>query len=309
MKILVTGGGGMVGRNILEHARASGHQMLAPTRTELDLFSRAAVRNYLESARPDLIVHCAGRVGGIQANIANPVGFLVDNFDMGRNLVTSAHETGIKRLINIGSSCMYPRNIAGSLSEEMVLTGELEPTNESYAIAKIAIARLCQYVRKQDSSFEYKTLIPCNLYGRFDKFDPKHSHLIPAVIHKIYEARTSGRNVVDIWGTGEARREFMDAGDLADFIFEAIERFENVPDILNVGLGTDHTINEYYKAVAKVVGYEGRFEHDLTKPVGMNRKLVSVKKLEAFGWRAKISLENGIKKAFDFYLKQKETSQ
>lgn len=302
MRILITGGRGMVGRNFIEHVAGEGYEIFAPASNELDLRDAQAINIYLKECSPDVVVHAAGHVGGIQANMREPVAFLVDNLDMGRNIVLAARKAGVKRLLNLGSSCMYPRNIANPLREEMVLTGELEPTNEGYALAKIMTARLCDYIGREDASFHYKTLIPCNIYGRHDKFDPKHSHMVPAVIHKIHQAKLSGEDNVEIWGTGKARREFMYAGDLADCMWRALLHFETLPSMLNVGLGYDLSILEYYQAVARVVGYAGSFAHDLTKPEGMAQKLVSVEKLEQWGWRAATSLEDGIAKTYQFYL-------
>ena len=292
----------MVGSNFLEHLAAKDHEILAPSSSALDLLDANSVYSYLAKYSPDLVVHAAGRVGGIQANMHNPVAFLVDNLDMGRNIILASHKAGVKRLINLGSSCMYPRNATNPLCEDMILKGELEPTNEGYALAKIMTARLCDYISREDASFEYKTLIPCNIYGRHDKFDPKHSHMVPAVIHKIYQAKLSGAETVEIWGTGNARREFMYAGDLADCMWRALEHFNTLPSMMNVGLGSDLSILEYYQAVARVVGYTGRFIHDLSKPEGMAQKLVSVEKLEQWGWRATSSLDDGIAKTYQFYL-------
>jgi GDP-L-fucose synthase len=303
-RILLTGGGGMVGRNVLEHAAMGEFEVLAPRSSELDLRDFAAVQTYLQKHQPDMIVHAAGKVGGIQANMREPVGFLLDNLDMGRNIVWAAHQTGVKRLINLGSSCMYPRNHSEPLGEEMVLKGELEPTNEGYALAKVVTARLCDYVMREDASFQYKTLIPCNIYGRYDKFDPAHSHLVPAIIHKVHQAKQSGQATVEIWGDGTARREFMYAGDLADAILRAINSFDTLPLYMNVGLGHDHTINAYYQAAAEVMGYAGGFVHDLSKPVGMARKLVSVERQRAWGWSARHELRDGIEKTYNYYLKE-----
>ncbi|NWE45773.1 GDP-L-fucose synthase family protein [Pseudomonas gingeri] len=302
IRILLTGGGGMVGRNVLDHSGIAAFEVLAPRSTELDLRDFAAVQSYLAKHKPDMIVHAAGKVGGIQANIREPVAFLLDNLDMGRNIVWAARQAGIKSLINLGSSCMYPRNYSGALAEEMVLKGELEPTNEGYALAKVATARLCEYIMKEDAAFQYKTLIPCNIYGRFDKFDPQHSHLLPAVIHKIHTAKSNGDKVVEIWGDGSARREFMYGGDLADAIVHAIEKFDTLPAYMNVGLGHDYSINEYYEAVAAVMGYQGRFEHDLNKPVGMARKLVSIERQEKWGWQPCHTLQEGVEKTYRYYL-------
>lgn len=302
MKILVTGAGGMVGKNLIEHSALSAHELLHPSRAELNLSVRDQVEDYLDKNRPELVIHCAGRVGGIQANIKNPVAFLVENLDINRNLIGSCYKVGIKKMINLGSSCMYPRNAENPLRESMILQGELEPTNEGYAIAKIMAERLCQYIMKENPSFHYKTLIPCNLYGRFDHFDPVNSHLIPAVIRKVDLAQKTGAQEVEIWGSGEARREFMYAGDLADCVAEGVHKFDSLPYLMNVGLGVDYSVNEYYKAVADVVGYKGSFVHDLSKPEGMKRKLVSTEIAHRWGWQSKTSLRQGIEKTYEYYL-------
>lgn len=302
MKILITGSGGMVGRNIAESALLKEHALLTPRRSELDLSDFNATVHYLKRNKPDAIVHCAGRVGGIQANINHPVEFLVENLDMGRNIVLAARDTGIKKLLNMGSSCMYPRNAPNPLKEELILKGELEPTNEGYAIAKVAVAKLCEYVSRENPDFQYKTAIPCNLYGKYDKFDPEKSHMIPAVIRRLYQAVTAKLETIELWGDGTARREFMYVEDVADFVAYALIHFDKMPAYLNVGLGFDYSINDYYREIANIVGYSGRFTHDLTKPTGMKQKLVDVDRLKEFGWTAKTSLRNGLQKTFDYYL-------
>lgn len=304
IKILLTGTGGMVGKNLLEHPAINTFNILSPKSAELDLRDFSSVLSYLKSHQPDIVIHAAGKVGGIQANIREPIGFLIDNMDIGRNLVLASYQSGIKRLINLGSSCMYPRNHNEPLVEEMVLKGELEPTNEGYALAKIVTAKLCEYIMREDPSCQYKTLIPCNLYGRHDKFDPAHSHLIPAIIYKVHQAIQSSLNEVEIWGDGTARREFMYAGDLANAVIQAINTFDQVPNIMNIGLGFDYTINEYYEAVADVLGYTGKFIHNTTKPVGMARKLVDTSRQLAWGWKAQHDLHSGIKQTYDYYLKE-----
>lgn len=301
-RLLLTGGSGMVGRNLLEHPAIDEFELLAPRSSELDLLDYGVVQEYLLRHRPDMVIHAAGKVGGIQANMREPVGFLMDNLDMGRNIVRAAHQAGIRRLLNLGSSCMYPRNSAEPLREDMVLKGELEPTNEGYALAKVVTARLCEYLVRENPDFQYKTLIPSNLYGRHDNFDPAHSHLVPAIIHKIHTAKRAGLDSVEIWGDGTARREFMYAGDLADCLVEAVRRFDTLPPTMNVGLGKDVTINEYYAIAAEVIGYAGKFHHDLSRPVGMLRKLVSVEKSLAWGWRANTELREGLRKTYDYYL-------
>lgn len=299
--VLLTGGRGLVGRNILEHPAAAGWEIIAPSSTELDLRDYQATLNFVRRIRPDFVIHAAGKVGGIQANIAAPVEFLVTNLDIGRNIVMAGYEAGVRRLLNLGSSCMYPRAAPNPLREESILTGELEPTNEGYALAKIVAERLCQYIRHQQPSYEYKSMLPCNLYGRYDKFDPAHSHLIPAIIHKIHRAKMNGEDVVEIWGDGKARREFMFAGDLADAVIHALDTFDQLPDVFNVGVGADYSINEYYAAVADVVGWSGTFIHDLSKPVGMAQKLVSVERQSRWGWRPKFTLREGIETTYRYY--------
>jgi len=303
-KILITGSRGMVGKNISEYPKSKEYNILTPSSSELNLLDRSSIDEYIKINKPDIVIHCAGIVGGIQANMANPVKFLVENTQMGLNIIMSAFESEIKQFINMSSSCMYPRNAQNPLGEELILKGELEPTNEGYAIAKATSTRLCEYVNKENPKLQYKTVIPCNLYGKYDKFDPKHSHMLPAVIKKIHEAKQNKQNNLDIWGDGEARREFMYAEDLADFIYYSIDNFEKMPQNINVGLGHDYSINEYYKAICSVIGFNGEFEHDLTKPVGMKQKLIDDKKLQEFGWKYKTSLEDGIKQTYEYYLKE-----
>lgn len=304
MKILLTGANGMVGKNILALANQHQHVFLSPSSAELNLLNGESVRQYLHEHKPDMIIHAAGIVGGIQANMAEPVRFLVDNMQMGLNILTAAKDAGIKQFLNLSSSCMYPRDAQNPLSEDLILKGELEPTNEGYALAKVASTRLCEYICKEDPTLVYKTIIPCNLYGKYDKFDSHHSHMIPAVIRKLDDAAKAGLTEIDIWGDGEARREFMYAEDLADFIFYAIARFDTMPQNLNVGLGTDYTINEYYQAIADVVGFTGSFKHDLSKPVGMRQKLIDDTKLTAFGWSYKTTLVAGINNTYQFYVSE-----
>ncbi len=294
----------MVGKNILEHEKCSNYTFLTPKSRELNLLNAKDVLNYFESHKPDAVIHCAGLVGGIQANMKEPVRFLVENSDMGRNVVLAARAVGVSKFLNMASSCMYPKDHEDLLTEDLILTGPLEPTNEGYALAKIMTMRLGQYINKETGVLAYKTLVPCNLYGRWDKFSENNSHMLPAVIRKIHKANLNQENSVEIWGSGNARREFMYAADLADFVFFSLENWERIPEVINVGLGFDHSINDYYQTIAKVLGYKGSFHHDLTKPEGMKRKLVSTKKADDLGWKAQTSLEEGIEKTFEFFLKE-----
>ena len=300
-KIFLTGGTGMVGSNIREHSESHKYTIFAPSSKEIDLTNYEQVNSYIAEVQPDIIVHSAGLVGGIQANIKNPVGFLVKNLQMGLNVILAAQQNNVKKLLNLASSCMYPRDMEIGLTEDMILKGELEPTNEGYALAKVVATRLCEYMNREDEKWQYKSAIPCNLYGKYDKFDPKHSHMVPAVIRKIYEAKENNINEVEIWGDGLSRREFMYAGDLADFVYYALAHFDKMPQNLNVGLGRDYTINEYYQVIAKVIGYEGTFTHDLSKPMGMKKKMIDNTQLTAFGWQPKTSLEEGIKQTLEYF--------
>lgn len=304
MKILLTGGSGMVGRNIIEYSKNFNFDILYPGSKELNLLDYQSTQKYVKKNKPDFVIHAAGKVGGIQANMKEPVHFLVRNTDMARNIIMAAYENGIQNFLNLASSCMYPRNAPNPMSEDLILQGELEPTNEGYAIAKIFSTRLCEYINREDNSKNYKTVIPCNLYGKYDKFDPKNSHMIPAVIKKIHDGKVSGVSEIEIWGDGLARREFMYTEDLADFIFYAIRNFYRMPQNINVGLGHDYTINEYYKTIAKVVGYKGKFIHDLSKPIGMKQKLIDDTLLKEFGWKHKTTLNQGLNKTLEFYKKE-----
>ncbi len=301
MKILLTGGSGMVGKNILNFCESSDFNFLFPTRAELDLLNPVSVHEYLKKNKPDIVIHSAGKVGGIQANIREPISFLYENSLMGLNLIYSSNMVGIPNFLNLGSSCMYPKDAKNPLTEEQILTGELEPTNEGYAISKITSAKLCEYIVKENPQKNYKTIIPCNLYGLYDEFSPRSSHLVPAIIVKTINAIDNKEDSIQIWGDGESRREFMFASDLADFIFFALHNIQKLPNILNVGLGYDYSINEYYREVADVLGFNGSFEYDLSKPSGMKQKLTNIEKVSKLGWRAPSSLNDGLVKTIKYY--------
>ena len=303
MKVFVTGGSGMVGRNVVEYLINRGVEVLYPTSKEINLLDKETLKIFIQKNEPEMIIHCAGLVGGIQANINNPASFLYENTQMGLNIIMSSYESGVKKLINMSSSCVYPRNIKNPLGEEFILKGELEPTNEGYSLAKIISTRFCEYLNRENNDFDYKTIIPCNLYGRYDTFDLNKSHMIPGVIKKISDAKKNKEKSVIIWGDGSVRREFMYVEDLADFVWYAIENFEQMPQNINVGLGFDYSINEYYKIIANVIGYKGAFVHDFSKPVGMKQKLIDNSKLKDFGWKHKTSLKDGIFKSYKFFLK------
>ena len=291
----------MVGKNILEHESSKLHVIFAPKREELDLLNKKSVFNYIKKNKPDLIIHAAGIVGGIEANINSPVKFLRDNIDMGINLISTSLENGVDNFLNLSSSCMYPKDVENPLKEDLILKGELEPTNEGYALAKIVTTRLCEYISRENYLKSYKTIIPCNLYGKYDNYQPESSHLIPAIIYKIHKAKENNQETIKIWGDGNARREFMYAGELANFIFYAVENIKDMPQNINVGIGHDYSIKEYYNAVLKEIGHPLQFEYDLKKPIGMKQKLVDIEKLKKFGWSNSINLDEGIKMTYKFF--------
>lgn len=300
--LMLTGGTGMVGRTFRDHCEKKGAAVKAPTRAECNLADYSSVEAYLRANRPDVILHAAGKVGGIQANIREPATFLSENWDIGRNLLMAARAAGVTRVINLGSSCMYPADSQDALTEEQILSAPLEPTNEGYALAKISVQRLGVYLGREYQGFACKTLIPSNLYGPHDNFDPSRSHLVPAIIHKLHQANKAGDATVEIWGDGEARREFLYAGDLAEALLMAADRFDSLPDLLNIGTGQDFTVNRHYEVAADVVGFAGGFTHDLSKPAGMKRKLLDISRARAWGWQPRTSLRDGIALTYQHYL-------
>jgi len=296
MKILLTGGTGMVGSNIREYNDISRHVILSPSSWDLDLTDQESVGRFFDEHDDiDCVIHAAGKVGGIHANMNNRAEFLRDNTIMGFNLINCAQFHGIDKFINLATSCMYPMDAVSPISEDKIFDGKMHPTNEGYAVAKSAVAKYCEYV-----GGNYKTIIPCNIYGKYDKFDPEKSHMVPAAIQKIHKAKMTGEKVC-IWGDGTAQREFMYAKDVADFIFYFLENIDDMPQYINLGLPNDHTINEYYEAVADVIGYKDGFEHNLDMPVGVKRKKTDTTKISELGWKHKYSLIDGIKETYEYY--------
>ena len=301
MKVLVTGGSGMVGSNLREKLNSLGIETISPKQEELDLTKQDEVASFFSRLKPDAVIHCAGLVGGIHANIERPYDFALQNIFMGSNIVNSCLENGVEKFINLGSSCMYPKEGENPLTEDSILSGPLEPTNEGYAIAKIAVSRLCKYSNSQFGT-DFKTMIPCNLYGKYDDFDLKKAHLIPGVIHRMHLHKNSGKDSIKIWGDGSARREFMYASDLAVFICFALSEYSSIPQEVNVGLGFDFTVKEYYQMIAEEIGYFGNFEFDLSKPVGMRQKLVDVSKQKSLGWSPPTDTREAIGKTYSYFL-------
>ena len=292
----------MVGKAIQRIGAADFQQieLASPTREACDLTDLNAVRRMFESEDYDAVIHAAAKVGGIQANLDAPVDFLVQNNLINNNVILSAKDAGIQRLLFLASSCMYPRDYKNPLKEEYLLAAPLEPTNEGYALSKIVGAKLCEYLCGQ-AGLSYKTLIPCNLYGIGDHFGEDRSHLIAAAIKKIWLAQKNGNSDVEIWSDGTARREFLYTDDLAKFILDSLDKIDNLPDYLNLGLGSDFTVNEYYEFIAEALGYDGAFKHDLSKPVGMTQKLLDSSKAKAYGWAPAVSIQEGIRRTVESF--------
>jgi GDP-L-fucose synthase len=301
-KILIFGSSGMVGRNLIDLCPKS-VELICPSRAEIDLIDAHSVQVFIKNIQPDLIINCAGKVGGIKANMAEPFSFFVDNMLINQSIILGAYNSNVKYLLNFGSSCMFPRNAENPLKEDLLLTGELEPTNEGYALAKIAAQRMISYLSFEHPELCYKTVIPCNLYGKYDKFEEDKAHMIPAVIARMHQAVVENKSIVTIWGDGSARREFMYAEDLAYMIWTLLDNFEDMPQLMNLGLGVDYTIFDYYKAIAEVVGFKGEFEFDLSKPIGMKQKVVDITLQNNLNLSPQHTLNQGINKTFNYYLK------
>ncbi|HSJ13819.1 MAG TPA: GDP-L-fucose synthase [Longimicrobiales bacterium] len=299
-RVYVAGHRGMVGSAIVRRLEREGFRdLLLRTRAELDLTDTDAVRRFFETERPEYVFLAAAHVGGILANDTYPVEFLRDNLAIELAVIPAAHEAGVRRLLFLGSSCVYPKLAPQPLREEYLLTGPLEPTNEWYAVAKIAGIKLCQAYRKQHAA-EFFSVMPTNLYGPGDNFDLAKSHVLPALIRRFHDAGLAGADSVTIWGTGTPRREFLHVDDLADACVHVMR--EPAPDdLLNIGVGEDLTIAELAALVADVVGYRGDIRYDRTKPDGTPRKLMDVSRLHALGWRARIPLREGIEQTYAWY--------
>ena len=294
----------MVGGALVRRfGREAGVSLVLRTRRDLDLTSQPAVEQFYATEKPDAVIVAAAKVGGIHANSTYPAEFLFSNLTIATNSIHGAYRAGVKRLLFLGSSCIYPKHAPQPMPEDSLLTGPLEPTNEAYAIAKIAGLKLAQFYRKQYGVC-FHSAMPTNLYGPGDNYHPQNSHVLPALIRRFDEARAAGLAEVVAWGTGSPRREFLHVDDLADACAFLLSR-DNPPDLINVGVGTDVTIRELTELVAEVVGYQGRIVWDATKPDGTPRKLMDVSRLTALGWRAHTALRAGIEKTYASFLAEK----
>ena len=301
--VFVAGHRGMVGSALLRRLGREDCRILTAARSELDLGDQRAVNAWMDRMRPDVVVIAAAKVGGILANTTAPVDFLYDNLMIEANLIHAAHRVGVKKLLFLGSSCIYPKLATQPLREDSLLTGPLEPTNEWYAIAKIAGIKLCQAYRRQYGA-RFISAMPTNLYGPNDNFDLATSHVMPALMRKIHEAKTTGAPMVTLWGTGTPRREFLHVDDLADALVMLLEAYE-ADQHINVGVGEDVSIAELAAIIAEVIGFEGGFTMDSTKPDGTPRKLMDVSRLTALGWQPSVPLERGIRDTYAWFLEHR----
>ena len=306
MRIVITGAAGMLGSSLLRKFSTNEPdlEVVGLTRSDVDLSSSSAVSATLGKVQADLVIHTAAKVGGIQANIRQPLEFLARNLEVDKNVILSSLEMGIPRLIYIGSSCMYPKDYRQPLHESDLLMGPFEPTNEGYALAKIVGAKLCEFA-SANAGVSYRTVIPSNLYGPGDNFDQKTSHLLASVIRKVHEAKLSGSKFIEVWGSGSARREFTYIDDLADWMRKAVSKVEMLPQYLNLGYGQDYSVTDFYQIAMRVIDVEAALIYDATKPDGMKQKLLdSSSARESAGWDPPTKIEEGIRETYFWYLEQ-----
>lgn len=301
-KIFIAGRNGLVGSSIEKEFIKNGyHNIVGLKSNELDLKDQKKVENYFEKERPEYVILAAAKVGGIRANIEHPAEFLYDNLSIQNNVIHNAYKFGIKKLLFLGSSCIYPRLSNQPMKEEYLLDGKLEPTNEGYAIAKIAGLKLCEMYNKQYGT-EFISVMPCNIYGIGDNFDPKYSHVVAGLIRKCHEAKVNNQDYVEVWGTGEAKRELLFNEDLAEACIFLLKNYSG-NEFLNIGTGSDISIKDLIYTIKDIIGFEGEIKFDLTKPDGMPQKLLDVRRVNDFGWKYKTSLEEGIKKTYEWCLR------
>src|SRR5205809_610397 len=300
-KIFVAGHGGMVGSALVRRLEAEGfNNLLKPDRSQLDLMDDSPVLKFFLEERPVIVILAAAKVGGIKANNDYPVEFLVENLRIQNNVIRAAQENGVRKLLFLGSSCIYPKFAPQPIPETALLSGPLEPTNEAYAIAKIAGIKLCQaYVREHGANFI--SMMPTNLYGPNDNFDLETSHVLPALLRKAHEAKTRKDRELIVWGSGKPRREFLHVDDLASACLLLLEKYDS-SEIINVGCGEDISIRELAELICEVVGFDGDLAWDVTKPDGTPRKLLDVSKLRALGWKPSIPLRDGIARTYEWFL-------
>jgi len=306
-KIFIPGHRGMAGSAIYRNLEAKGyHNLITRTHSELDLTNQQAVNHFFETQRPEYVFLAAAKVGGILANSTYPAEFIYDNLMIEANVIHAAYTYGVKKLLFLGSSCIYPGLALQPLKEEYLLTGELEVTNEAYAVAKIAGIRMCKHYNQQYGT-NFISVMPTNLYGPNDNYDLETSHVMAALIRKFHDAKMNNAPQVVVWGTGAPRREFMHVDDMADACVYLMENYDasDMGEFVNIGVGEDVTIRDLAGLIRDIVGYEGEIVYDTTKPDGTPQKLLDVSRLHRLGWEARISLEDGIKQAYEWYASKK----
>lgn len=305
-RLLITGSSGMLGSHILDFASKNmNYQIVSPSRSELNLYNAEQTFNFLKSNKITSIIHCAAQVGGIRKNIEDPSGFLSKNLLIDTSIIWAAERLGIDELLYFGSSCMYPRVSEQPMITDQILTGALEPTNEGYALAKIAGSKLVTSLAKQNN-LRWRVLILSNLYGPRDNFEETSSHLLAAIIRKISEAKVKNLNEVIIWGDGQSRREFTYVEDVARYVIQEYANMKNWPYMMNLGCGIDYSVLQFYEMVAEKIGYKGLFRFDNSKPNGMPRKLLDSSVATEHNWRPKTPITEGIEATFNWYLNQRE---
>lgn len=301
-KIFIAGHRGMVGRALVRRLQTEDCEILTSIRDELDLTRQADVEDWFEQHKPDAVIMAAAKVGGILANDTQPADFLLQNLLIETNTISAAHKFGVEKFLLLGSSCIYPKHAAQPIIEDALLTGPLEPTNEAYAIAKIAGLKLCEAIRRQHGA-DFISAMPCNLYGPHDNFDLASSHVIPALIRKIYEAKINDTPAVTLWGSGTPLREFLYVDDLADGLVFLLTHYSEAAPI-NIGFGKDISILELAQTIAEVIGYQGKFIFDPSKPDGTPKKLLDCSKINNLGWKANTPLSVGISKTYEWFKAQ-----
>ncbi|TQD23862.1 GDP-L-fucose synthase [Methanolobus vulcani] len=306
-RIYIAGHRGMVGSAIKRKLESKGYQsIICHTHKELDLTDQQAVNNFFKIEKPDYVFLAAAKVGGILANNTYPAEFIYQNLMIEANVVHAAYTYGVKKLLFLGSSCIYPKFAPQPMKEDYLLTGELESTNEAYAIAKIAGIRLCKHYNQQYGT-NFISVMPTNLYGPNDNFDLENSHVMPALIRKFHEAKVENKPEIVVWGSGKPKREFLHVDDMADACVHMMENYDymDIGEFVNIGFGKDITIQELAELIAEIVGYEGNIVYDTSKPDGTPQKLLDVNRLDRLGWKAKITLRYGIEQAYEWYISQK----
>lgn len=300
-KIYIAGHAGMVGSAITRRFKKEGFDnLILKTKEELDLLDQKAVRVFFEKEKPEYVILAAAKVGGIGANIIHQADFLYENLEIQNNVIWQAHLSNVKKLLFLGSSCIYPPNLPQPIKEEYFLVGSLEPSNEGYAMAKIVGMKLCEKINEQYQK-NFISCMPCNIYGENDNFDPESSHVIPALMQRMHNAKLNKIDSVVVWGSGRSCREFLYVDDLADAVLWLMENY-NEKQFLNIGTGKDITIKELAFIIKDVVEYEGELVFDTTKPDGMPKRFLDVSKIQALGWKHKINFDDGLKKTYKFYL-------